>query len=96
MGRFWENNVFFKNRLFVYASANQTKPDILLLVYCHLCKQAEEFCTYFISLSGSGMLLCLTPENFRSLALTVCDLWYYEDILGKGWLNELMNEWMNQ
>ena len=25
--------------------------------------------------------------NFSSLALTVCDLWYYEDILGKGSLN---------
>ena len=29
-------------------------------------------------------------QNFSSLALTVCDLWYYEDILGKGWL------WINQ
>jgi hypothetical protein len=27
-------------------------------------------------------------QNFSSLAFTVCDLWYYEDILGKGWLNE--------
>ena len=35
-------------------------------------------------------------QNFSSLALTVCDLWYYEDILGKGWLNELMNEWVNE
>ena len=26
-------------------------------------------------------------QNFSSLALTVCDLWYYEDILGKGWIN---------
>ena len=34
-------------------------------------------------------------QNFSSLALTVCDLWYYKDILGKGWLNESMNEWMN-
>ena len=32
-------------------------------------------------------------QNFSSLALTVCDLWYYEDILGKGWLNESINEW---
>ena len=30
-------------------------------------------------------------QNFSSLALTVCDLWYYEDILGKGWVTQLMN-----
>ena len=34
-------------------------------------------------------------QNFSSLALTVWDLWYYEDILGKGWLNEWINYWMN-
>ena len=27
-------------------------------------------------------------QNFSSLALTVSDLCYYEDILGKGWINE--------
>ena len=58
---FEKTMIFFINRLFVYAWAFQTKPDILLLVYSHLSKQAEEFCTCFISLSGSGMLLCLTP-----------------------------------
>ena len=30
-------------------------------------------------------------QNFSSLALTVCDLWYG----GKGWLTESVNEWMN-
>ena len=30
-------------------------------------------------------------QNFSSLALTVCDLWYYEGILGKGWLNQLIS-----
>ena len=34
-------------------------------------------------------------QNFSSLALTICDLSYYEDILGKGWLNEIMNEWIS-
>ena len=35
-------------------------------------------------------------QNFSSLALTVCDLWYYEDILGKGWLTDWLNESMTR
>ena len=32
-------------------------------------------------------------QNFSSLALTVCDLWYFEDLEEKNqWLNELMND----
>ena len=32
-------------------------------------------------------------SNFSSLALTVCDLWYYEDLEEKAhWLNQWMNE----
>ena len=32
-------------------------------------------------------------ENFSSLALTVCDLWYYEDLEEKAdWMNQSMNE----
>ena len=36
-------------------------------------------------------------QNFSSLALTVCDLWYYEDLEEKDhwltqWINELMND----
>ena len=35
-------------------------------------------------------------QNFSSQALTVCDLWYYEDLEEKDeWLNQLMNEWIN-
>ena len=31
-------------------------------------------------------------QNFSSLALTVCDLWYYEDLEEKGyWINELIS-----
>ena len=29
-------------------------------------------------------------QHFSSLALSVCDLWSYEDILGKGWVTQLM------
>ena len=32
-------------------------------------------------------------QNFSSLALTVCDLWYYEDLEEKA---HRMNEWMNE
>ena len=36
------------------------------------------------------------PQNFSSLALTVCDLWYYEDLEEKAhWVNQLMNESIN-
>ena len=36
-------------------------------------------------------------QNFSSLALTVCDLWYYEDLEEKDeWINELMNQWMTR
>ena len=31
-------------------------------------------------------------QNFSSLGLTVCDLWYYEDILGKGWLTQSISQ----
>ena len=32
-------------------------------------------------------------QNFSSLALTICDLWYYEDLEEKDdWLNQWMNE----
>ena len=32
-------------------------------------------------------------QNFGSLALTVCDLWYYEDLGEKAYsLNQLMND----
>ena len=32
-------------------------------------------------------------QNFSSLALTVCDLWYYEDLEEKDeWMNESMND----
>jgi hypothetical protein len=35
-------------------------------------------------------------QNFSSLALTVCYLWYYEDLEEKDeWMNEWMNEWIN-
>ena len=35
-------------------------------------------------------------QNFSSLALTVCDLWYYEDLEEKAHgLTELINEWIN-
>ena len=34
-------------------------------------------------------------QNFSFLTLTVCDLWYYEDLEEKDdWLNEWINEWM--
>ena len=37
-----------------------------------------------------------SPTIFSSLALTVCDLWYYKDLEEKDdWLNESMNEWIN-
>ena len=32
-------------------------------------------------------------QNFSSLALTVCDLWYYEDLEEKA---HGLTEWMNQ
>ena len=33
-------------------------------------------------------------QNFSSLALTVSDLWYYEDLEEKDdWLNQWMNQW---
>jgi hypothetical protein len=32
-------------------------------------------------------------QNFSSLALTVCDLWYYEDLEEK---DEWINEWINK
>ena len=42
-------------------------------------------------LGGEG---CTFSQNFSSLALTVCDLWYYEDLEEKDdWINELINEW---
>ena len=36
-------------------------------------------------------------QNFSSLALTICDLWYYEDLEEKAgsisiWMNELIND----
>ena len=32
-------------------------------------------------------------QNFSSLGLTVCDLWYYEDLEEKDdWMNQLMND----
>ena len=32
-------------------------------------------------------------QNFSSLALTVCDFWYYEDMEEKAdWINELIND----
>ena len=35
-------------------------------------------------------------QNSSPLALTVCDLWYYEDLGEKAhWLNELMNKSIN-
>ena len=34
------------------------------------------------------------PKNFSSLALTVCDLWYYKDLEEKDrWLTEWNNQW---
>ena len=36
-------------------------------------------------------------QNFSSLALSVCDLWYYEDMEEKAhWLNESMKEWITR
>ena len=33
-----------------------------------------------------------SSQNFSSLALTVCDLWYYEDLEEKAdWINEWMS-----
>ena len=32
-------------------------------------------------------------QNFSSLALTICDLWYYEDLEEKA---QGLNEWINQ
>ena len=33
-------------------------------------------------------------QNFSSLALTVCDLWYYEDLEEKAdWINCSINQW---
>ena len=35
-------------------------------------------------------------QNVSSLALNVCDLWYFEDFEEKGyWLTEIMNYWIN-
>ena len=35
-------------------------------------------------------------QNFSSLALTVCDLWYYEDLEEKAYvLSEWINQWIN-
>ena len=48
-----------------------------------------------------GHVTCLGgwtfSQNFSSLALTVHDLWYYEDLEEKDdSLNEWMNEWINE
>ena len=35
-------------------------------------------------------------QNFNSLALTDCDLWYYEDLEEKAdWLSDWLTDWLN-
>ena len=47
--------------------------------------------------SGKNIVHGEHSLNFSSLALTVCDLWYYKDMEEKDdSLNEWMNEWMTR
>ena len=47
--------------------------------------------TWHMTCDMLGRWTC--SQNFRPLALTVCNLWYYEDLEEKA---DLLTDWLNQ
>ena len=89
-------NTFFLN-FFLYIGQNSskldgvgpidTRPSTNKLHHCQK-RRKKKYMWHGSCLGGWTF-----SQNFSSIALTVCDLWYYEDLEEKDdWLNQLMND----